>query len=79
MLKSNSNAKGLYREVGDQNAKECKRRNILHFYDTHTEYIVDGYPLDRYKVKIKETRLKVQQLVEWTLTKYNTDTIYEVC
>ena len=28
--------KTRYREVGDQIAKECKRRNILHFYDTHT-------------------------------------------
>ena len=67
-----------YREVGDQIAKECKRRNILHFYDTYAQDIVDGYPLDRYKVKIKETGLKVMELAEWALTRYNTDDSYYI-
>ena len=73
----------VYREVGDQIAKECKRRNILHDYSDHHFYmgeVIDGRLVDRpkYKVKIKETGLKVQQLAEWALTRYNTDDSYYI-
>ena len=73
----------VYRELGDQIAKECKRRNILHNYGDHLAYtggFMDGNLVDRplYKVKIKETGLKVQQLAEWALNKFNTDDSYYV-
>ena len=67
-----------YREVGDQIAKECKRCNILHDYSDHHFYmgeVIDGRLVDspKYKVKIKETGLQVQQMAEWALTRYNTE------
>ena len=67
-----------YREVGDQIAKECKRRNILHDYSDHHFYmgeVIEGRLVHspKYKVKIKETGLQVQQLAEWALTRYNTE------
>ena len=62
------------REIGKEIVKECKRRHIRYFFDDITQDIsLDGWPLDRYRVKIKETGLKVQQLAEWALTTYNTD------
>ena len=73
----------VYRELGDQIAKECKRRNILYYYGDHLVHIgdvIDGRLVDRvlYKVEIKETGLKVQQLAEWALNKFNTDDSYYV-
>ena len=65
--------KTRYREHGNKIAKECKRRNILHYYDTFTEDIVDGWPVTTYKVKIKETGLKVQQLADWAIMKFNAE------
>ena len=67
-----------YREVGDQIAKECKRRNILYDYSDHLTYIgeviEDRYVYSpKYRVKIKETGLQVQQMAEWALTRYNTE------
>ena len=37
--------------------------------------VIDGRLVDspKYKVKIKETGLQVQQLAEWALTRYNTE------
>ena len=65
--------KTRYREDGDEIAKGCKRRNILHFYDTYTKDIIDGWPVDTYKVKIKETGLKVKQLADWAIIKFNAE------
>ena len=73
----------VYRVHGDQIAEECKRRNILCDYSDHLFYMgtfIDGNLVDRplYKVRIKETGLKVQQLAKWVLNKYNTDDSYYV-
>ena len=73
----------VYREIGDQIAKECKRRNILHSYSDHLAYMGDfddGYLVynPRYKIKIKETGLKVQELAEWALDKFNTEDNYNI-
>ena len=70
-----------YREVGDQIAKECKRRNILHDYSDHHFYmgeVIDGRLVHspKYRIKIKETGLQVMELAKWALTRYNTEDSY---
>ena len=70
--------KAAYPSVGDEIKEECKRRNILYYYGDHHIYIGDliiGGRLverDEYKVKIKETGLKVKELAEWALNRFNT-------
>ena len=64
--------KAKYREDGDEIAKECKRRNIRHYYDTSQD-IVEDWPVDGYKIEIRETGLKVQELVDWVIMKFNTE------
>ena len=70
--------KAWYRTHGDEIAKECKRRNILHSYST-TDFnrieIVYGEIVykPRYMVYIKETGPKVQELVDWTILKFNAE------
>ena len=70
-----------YREAGDQIAKECKRRNILHDYSDHHFYmgkVIDGRLVHspKYRIKIKETELQVMKLAKWALTRYNTKDSY---
>ena len=63
---------------GDEVAKECKRRNIAHSYvdfykitvDPVTECMVEK---PRYKIHIKETGPKVQDLVDWAVLKFNAE------
>ena len=69
--------KASYPSAGDKIKKECKQRNITHYYGDHHIYrgdVIDGRLVDRdeYKIKIKETGPKVKQLVEWALNRFNT-------
>ena len=70
--------KASYQSVGDKIKEECKQRNIICYYGDHSinrgDVIVEGMLVERdeYKVKIKETGLKVKKLVEWALNRFNT-------
>ena len=67
-----------HKQYGDEIAKECKRRNIVHSYVDF--YMVKVSPLTggiveepRYKIHIKETGPKVQDLVDWAVLKFNAE------
>ena len=63
----------LYEKYAAEISKECKRRNIEHFYHDHVQISPTGGLLECYMVKIQETGLKVQQLVDWAILKFNTE------
>ena len=63
---------------GDEVAKECKRHNIAHSYVDFYKITVDpvtGCMVEepRYKIHIKETGPKVQDLVDWAVLKFNAE------
>ena len=65
-----------HRQYGDEIAKECKRRNIMHSYvDFYKIKLVYGDIVEepRYKIYIKETGPKVQELVDWAILKFNAE------
>ena len=63
----------LYEKHAAEISKECKRRNIRHFYHPHVDVLFTGSLLELYMVKIQETGLKVQQLVDWAILKFNAE------
>ena len=63
----------LYEKHAAEISKECKRRNIQHFYHSHVDVLFTGGLLECYMVKIQETGLKVQQLVDWAILKFNAE------
>ena len=63
----------LYEKHAAEISKECKRRNIQHFYHSHVDILFTGGILECYMVKIQETGLKVQQLVDWAILKFNAE------
>ena len=66
-----------HRQYGDEIAKECKRRNIVHsyvdFYMIKVAFTGDIVEEPRYKIYIKETGPKVQDLVNWAVLKFNAE------
>ena len=66
-------------EIGDEIKNECKRRNISHQYLPDViEYrpkrsLSEACACPEYmcKIQILETGLKVRQLVDWAITKFN--------
>ena len=72
--------KAAYRSVGDEIKEKCKQSNILYYYGGHSIDGGDEYIgrmrvwTDEYRVEIKETGLKVKELTEWALNKFNTKT-----
>ena len=69
--------KTRHRQYGDEIAKECKRRNIVHsyvdFYMIKVAFTGDIVEEPRYKIYIKETGPKVQDLVNWAVLKFNAE------
>ena len=66
--------KAAYRSVGDEIKEKCKQSNILYSYGGHC--ILGGD--DEYKTEINQTGLKVKELAEWALDRFNTATRADV-
>ena len=64
-------------EIGDEIRDECKRRNISHRYHSNViEYRPKrGLTEEMCKIQMFETGLKVRQLVDWAITKFNDETM----
>ena len=68
--------------IGDEIRDECKRRNISHrYYPNVIEYergrgLADEKCIYVCKIQMHETGLKVRQLSDWAITKFNEETMY---
>ena len=65
--------KAKCRKDGNEIAKECKRRGIRHFYHPNMKEIVDGYPTIFHMIRIEEKGLKVQELLDWVMVKFDAE------
>ena len=70
--------KAAYRSVGDEIQEKCEQSNILYYYVRyHSIHGGDGktrVSTDEYKIEINQTGLKVKELAEWALNRFNTRT-----
>ena len=64
-------------EIGDEIRDECKRRKIRHEYFPNViEYRpTRGLTEEMCKIQMLEVGLKVRQLVDWAITKFNDESM----